>query len=257
MLVVVAATAAATATGLLSSSSSSSSSYKTSLSPSSSGRMLASAFTIRSVPKRAVVRLWSSSSSSSSNNHNNVNSSSSSSVHDVQQQQLLLEQYRNTNNKKDQVFAAISGDGGIKVTAATVRNLVNDMSLQHSMTPTPTDAIGRTVVCGLLLANGIQTEQVVQITMNGAWFDVVWCGVLLWCGVMWRLNFSVAVLWKEIKSWYLSGKSTCFGLTLPSLSLLVLFLLFTFRRRSSSWHCYHCWWRRNSPWLCRITHARA
>jgi molecular chaperone Hsp33 len=75
--------------------------------------------------------------------------------------------FRNRNNRDDQVFSAMSGDGGIKVTAATVRNLLNDMSLQHTMTATPTDAMGRTVTCGLLLANGIQDEQIVQITMNG------------------------------------------------------------------------------------------
>ena len=74
--------------------------------------------------------------------------------------------YRNKNNIRDQVFSAISGNGGIKVTACTVRNMLNDMSLQHSMTETPTDALGRTVICGLLMANGIQDEQIVQITMN-------------------------------------------------------------------------------------------
>jgi len=74
--------------------------------------------------------------------------------------------YRNKNNIRDQVFSAISGDNGIKVTACTVRNMLNDMSLQHSMTETPTDALGRTVICGLLMANGIQDEQIVQITMN-------------------------------------------------------------------------------------------
>jgi hypothetical protein len=77
--------------------------------------------------------------------------------------------FRNRNNRDDQVFSAMSGDGGIKVTAATVRNLLNDMSLQHTMTATPTDAMGRTVTCGLLLANGIQDEQIVQITMNGTY----------------------------------------------------------------------------------------
>lgn len=77
-----------------------------------------------------------------------------------------LETYRNPKNRNDQVFSAISGDGGIKVTACTVRNLVNDMMIQHTMTETPTEALGRTIICGLLMANGMQDEQIVQITLN-------------------------------------------------------------------------------------------
>lgn len=75
--------------------------------------------------------------------------------------------YRNKNNVRDQVLSAISGDGGIKVTVATVRNLVNDVMMQHTMTALPADALGRTMTCALLMANGMQDEQIVQITMNG------------------------------------------------------------------------------------------
>jgi len=76
-------------------------------------------------------------------------------------------EYRNKNNVRDQVFSSISGDGGIKVTACTIRNLVNDAMIQHAMTATPSDALGRTIACSLLMANGIQDEQTVQITVNG------------------------------------------------------------------------------------------
>ena len=48
-----------------------------------------------------------------------------------------LEQYRNPNNLDDQVFAAISTDGGLKVTVATIRNLLNEMMIQHNMNPLP------------------------------------------------------------------------------------------------------------------------
>ena len=78
-----------------------------------------------------------------------------------------LEKFANKNNVRDQCISALSGDGSIKVTVATIRNIINDMSLQHTMTPVPTDALGRTVTCGLLMANGMQDEQTVQITMNG------------------------------------------------------------------------------------------
>ena len=48
-----------------------------------------------------------------------------------------LEQYRNPNNLDDQVFSAISADGGLKVTVATIRNLLNEMMIQHNMNPLP------------------------------------------------------------------------------------------------------------------------
>lgn len=47
--------------------------------------------------------------------------------------------FRNPKNRNDQVFSAISADGGIKVTACTVRNMVNDMMIQHTMTEVPTE----------------------------------------------------------------------------------------------------------------------
>jgi hypothetical protein len=91
-------------------------------------------------------------------------SSSSSSSTNTEDDPLF--QYRNKNNRDDQVFSAMSKDGGIKVTACTVRNLLNDLMIQHTMTKTPADILGRTISCSLLMANGIQDEQVVQITLN-------------------------------------------------------------------------------------------
>jgi len=77
-----------------------------------------------------------------------------------------LTKYQNPTNRDDQVFSAISGDGGIKVTVATVRNLVNDLMMQHNLSPTPGDALGRLVTCSVLMANGMQDEQQLQITIN-------------------------------------------------------------------------------------------
>jgi hypothetical protein len=78
-----------------------------------------------------------------------------------------IEQYKNENNIRDQVFSALSEDGSVKVTACTARNLVNDLMIAHTMTAVPADALGRTVVCALLMSNGIQAEQTVQLTING------------------------------------------------------------------------------------------
>jgi molecular chaperone Hsp33 len=99
---------------------------------------------------------------SSASSKDNESSSSSTS----QTSEDRFSQYRNKNNREDQVFSAMSKDGGIKVTACTVRNIVNDLMIQHTMTKTPADILGRTIACSLLMANGIQDEQVVQITMN-------------------------------------------------------------------------------------------
>uniref|UniRef100_A0A6V2EEP6 33 kDa chaperonin n=1 Tax=Ditylum brightwellii TaxID=49249 RepID=A0A6V2EEP6_9STRA len=92
---------------------------------------------------------------------------SSSSSEEVTTEEIDWEQYHNKNNLNDQVFSAISGDGGIKVTAATVRNLVNEFMIMHSLTEVPIDALGRTATCSVLLSNGMQDEQVFQVSMNG------------------------------------------------------------------------------------------
>lgn len=77
-----------------------------------------------------------------------------------------LEDYTNPSNRDDQVFSAISEDGSVKITACTARNLVNDLMIMHTMTAVPADAIGRTVVCALMMSNGMQAEQTCQITLN-------------------------------------------------------------------------------------------
>ena len=55
----------------------------------------------------------------------NESSSSSSSSSSATSASIDLEPYRNKNNLDDQVFSAISADGGLKVTVATIRNLLN------------------------------------------------------------------------------------------------------------------------------------
>ena len=74
-----------------------------------------------------------------------------------------LAEYRNKNNIDDQVFSAMSKDGSVKVTACTARNLINDVMIMHTMNKTPADALGRTIVCALLMSNGMQEEQTVQL----------------------------------------------------------------------------------------------
>lgn len=79
----------------------------------------------------------------------------------------IPEEFKNKNNIRDQVVSMISGDGGVKVTAATTRNLVNDASILHSLTTAPTDALSRAMTTSLLLSNGMQHEQTFQLTING------------------------------------------------------------------------------------------
>jgi len=75
--------------------------------------------------------------------------------------------FENKNNINDQIVSCISGDGGIKVTVCTVRNMVNDMMIMHNLTPVPIDALGRAVACSVLASNGMQAEQVFQLTVDG------------------------------------------------------------------------------------------
>lgn len=77
-----------------------------------------------------------------------------------------IEEYANPSNRNDQVFSALSEDGSVKITACTARNIVNDLMIMHTMTAVPADAIGRTVVCALMMSNGMQEEQTCQITFN-------------------------------------------------------------------------------------------
>jgi len=77
------------------------------------------------------------------------------------------EEYKNPNNANDQVVSAISANGGIKVTVATVRNLLNEIMILQTMSELPADAFGRAATCMLLMSNGMQLEQTVQVTMNG------------------------------------------------------------------------------------------
>lgn len=57
--------------------------------------------------------------------------------------------------------------GGIKVTAITARNMMNELMLQHDLSEVAADALGRSIICGLLLSNGMQEEQTYQLTING------------------------------------------------------------------------------------------
>ena len=75
--------------------------------------------------------------------------------------------YSNVNNRDDQVFSAISSCGGMKVTVATTRNLVNDLMMMHTMNEVPADALSRAITCSLLMSNGMQDEQTLQITLQG------------------------------------------------------------------------------------------
>lgn len=80
------------------------------------------------------------------------------------------EEFKNKNNLRDQIVSAISSNGEIKVTAATTRNLINEIIDMQSLTAVSTDALARSMTCSLLLSNGMQDEQTFQLTMACAFF---------------------------------------------------------------------------------------
>eukprot|EP00934_Nitzschia_sp_Nitz4_P003997 Nitzschia sp. Nitz4//scaffold308_size21609//13123//14556//NITZ4_008603-RA/size21609-augustus-gene-0.42-mRNA-1//1//CDS//3329547155//3987//frame0 len=77
-----------------------------------------------------------------------------------------LTEFANPGNTRDQVFSAMSSDGSVKVSACTTRNLMNDICLAHAMSPTSAEALGRASISALLMSNGMQDEQMVQLTFN-------------------------------------------------------------------------------------------
>lgn len=83
---------------------------------------------------RGDVDSWRMTSSTEESSYS-ASSSSSSAAADTLSENLKI--YRNQNNLDDQVFSAMSADGGLKVTVATIRNLLNEMMIQHSMNPLP------------------------------------------------------------------------------------------------------------------------
>ena len=115
----------------------------------------------KDLPSSTVLNLESLSSSSSS-----PASDSDADADSDSNDQKQHEEYQNKNNIDDQIFSAISGNGEMKVTATTIRNLVNDVMIQQSLTPTPADALARSMACGLLLSNGMQLEQTFQLTLK-------------------------------------------------------------------------------------------
>jgi len=72
----------------------------------------------------------------------------------------------NISNRDDQLVSALSGNGHLKVTACTIRNLVNDVMIQQCLTATPADALARSMASCLLLSNGMQEEQTFQLTLD-------------------------------------------------------------------------------------------
>jgi molecular chaperone Hsp33 len=110
-----------------------------------------------------MSRRWLSSSVSSDSESGGKESTSTTSSQATEHPHA---EYVNESNLRDQVFSAISEDGSVKVTACTARNLINDLMIMHTMTAVPADALGRTIICALLMSNGMQAEQTCQITIN-------------------------------------------------------------------------------------------
>jgi Disulfide bond chaperones of the HSP33 family len=103
--------------------------------------------------------------SSSSRQSTTLFQTSSSSSSSSSRSPQGFETYKNKNNLDDQLVSFLSGNGEIKVTACTIRNLVNDAMIQQSLTPTPANILARSMACSLLLSNGMQKEQTFQLTM--------------------------------------------------------------------------------------------
>ena len=50
----------------------------------------------------------------------------------------------------------------------SIRNLLNDLSLNQNLSPVSMHGLGSTFACGTMLASGMDDSQIFQITVNGA-----------------------------------------------------------------------------------------
>ncbi|GMH55602.1 hypothetical protein TL16_g01943 [Triparma laevis f. inornata] len=78
-----------------------------------------------------------------------------------------LSPYLNPNNKNDQILTLLTSDGSLKLTLLTLRNLLNDLSLDQNLSPLSTRALGTAFTCSTMLASGMDTNQIFQLTING------------------------------------------------------------------------------------------
>eukprot|EP00904_Undaria_pinnatifida_P008178 jgi/Undpi1/4490/HiC_scaffold_17.g07844.m1 len=71
------------------------------------------------------------------------------------------------NNSIDHMVSAVAGNGEVVARAVTARNLVQDALVRQDLRPLAADALGRVMVCTMLMAGGLKDRETFQLTFSG------------------------------------------------------------------------------------------
>eukprot|EP00640_Fibrocapsa_japonica_P003286 CAMPEP_0113944736 /NCGR_PEP_ID=MMETSP1339-20121228/36273_1 /TAXON_ID=94617 /ORGANISM="Fibrocapsa japonica" /LENGTH=316 /DNA_ID=CAMNT_0000950039 /DNA_START=177 /DNA_END=1127 /DNA_ORIENTATION=- /assembly_acc=CAM_ASM_000762 len=79
----------------------------------------------------------------------------------------VLDPYSYTKNTVDHLVSGLSANEEVVVTAVSTRNLLQDALIRQQLRPLAADALGRTMVCTLLMARRLKGGETLQITLSG------------------------------------------------------------------------------------------
>ncbi|CAM9465323.1 unnamed protein product [Ascophyllum nodosum] len=71
-------------------------------------------------------------------------------------------------NNEDHFVSAVAGNGQVVARAMTARNLVQDALVRQDLRPLAADALGRVMVCTMLMAGGLKDRETFQLTFSGS-----------------------------------------------------------------------------------------
>ncbi|CAN0035485.1 unnamed protein product [Ectocarpus sp. 12 AP-2014] len=71
-------------------------------------------------------------------------------------------------NKADHMVSAVAGNGQVVARAVTARNLLQDALIRQDLYPLAADALGRVMVCTMLMAGGLKDRETFQLTFSGS-----------------------------------------------------------------------------------------
>ncbi|CAM9758891.1 unnamed protein product, partial [Phaeothamnion confervicola] len=71
------------------------------------------------------------------------------------------------SNRDDHIVSVLSGNREVVVKAITARNLVQDALIKQDLRPLAADALGRVMICTLLMSSGLKDQETLQLTFQG------------------------------------------------------------------------------------------
>lgn len=68
---------------------------------------------------------------------------------------------------KDEMCGGISKDGLVSAKAIVITSMVKELTVRHRASPVASAALGRSMTCALLMADGMSSNDTIQIHFNG------------------------------------------------------------------------------------------